>query len=1040
MSSRAKSKQQLLTDLNKIIDSLFDNIYYERESIFPFTVFREPHGLKDFHGEIPQELYNSEDVALPGDIFKGLDDYLWLTKKINVPMLQDGCDIIGIFDFGCTGPGFNSGFESLLYVNGKPYQGVDTEHKEVNLTKFAGQNVELTFMLWTGLNEGPSKTPLEHILAKADVCYRRNNAFQLFYELTAVRQSIDMIDKSHERLNLLNCAVETCEVLDFENINESSAIALAKLSENYGGIVNKHPATVACVGHTHIDVAWLWRLCHTREKSIRSFSTVMRLMEEYPEFLFLQSQPQLYAFIKKDCPELYEKIAQKIKEGRWESDGAMWLEADCNITSGESLARQLIHGIRFMKNEFGVDSKHLWLPDVFGYSYALPQLLKLAHIDTFLTTKISWNDTNRFPYDLFRWRGIDGSEVLAYFPTTPDPLEPGNPLRNYRTRYNGFMNALTIMGAWKRFRQRDKSNEVLISYGLGDGGGGVTREMLEMRRAIDKIPYMPSVKQTFARDFFERLHNNIKENNHKLPVWDDEIYLELHRGTYTSQAKNKKNNRICENLLYTLEWLNVIATKSGEKSIQDQLNSLWETVLLNQFHDIIPGSSIHEVYEDSSKQYEGLISQAKEFKNQLSRKLILDGREQYTIFNPSPFKSTELVKIFILKEGHFEDAQNNLIPAQKTDNGYLISVDMLPLSATTIKFVEGEQLQDVAFSYSSDLKKISTPYYEVEFNENGQISRLYDKEYSREYFSVENPGNILRLYVDKPRNYDAWDLDSDYVNSYTDFSLKSIKVLQKGSEVLTLEMVYGNDGEIVQNVSFYGRNRRIDFENKISWHESHKLLKVLFPTDIVSDHASFDTQYGYLTRVTHNDNSFEKAKFEVVGHKWANLSDGEFGLSLLNNCKYGYSAKGSLLTLSLLRSPKEPDAFADMGNHEFTYSILPHKGDVAHSDTIYQANALNHKPFYVKGKYLNEGPCEFSCSDPHIQVDAFKVADDGNGYILRLHEAFGSTSKFKITFPFEISGWCVCDLLEAPQQDVNALSEIEDTLTPFTIRTYRIYL
>ena len=349
-----------------------------------------------------------------------------------------------------------------------------------------------------------------------------------------------------------------------------------------------------CVGHTHIDVAWLWRLKHTREKCSRSFSTVFRLMELYPEYIFLQTQPQLYEYMKEEFPDIYENIKKMAEAGRWETDGSMWVEADCNLTSGESLTRQILIGSKFIKDEFGKDVEYLWLPDVFGYSWALPQILKKAGIDTFMTTKISWNQYNRMPHDTFLWKGIDGSEVLTHFITTP---EPWNEKDSWFYTYNGKLLPKTVKGVWDAYSEKHMNKDLLISFGFGDGGGGVNRDMLEYRRKMDKIPGLPYVKMSTAGEYFRRLHDTVEHTDQYVHTWDGELYLEYHRGTYTSQGYNKRMNRLMELLYRRTEWLTVMEALLAEdmnRAQQEELTKGWKHILTDQFHDIIPGSSIHE--------------------------------------------------------------------------------------------------------------------------------------------------------------------------------------------------------------------------------------------------------------------------------------------------------------------------------------------------------------------------------------------------------------------------------------------------------------
>lgn len=1008
-------------------------IHRDPVSIFPFTTYAVPHGSVAVHNVIPPEAASSDTFVREGDILSGNDDYFWLSAEVALPKPTDDLDVIGVFDFGRTNPG-NGGFEAMLFVNDRPYAGVDQNHTEILLNDFGGKTVRLTFLLWTGIAGGTLTLKMN----QAKIVFAQKTVESLYYRLWAIHQSVGQLQGdpySHDRL--LDCSAVACGMLrwDRDDFDESAAKALAYTDKWFADHPSTSPVTVHGVGHTHIDVAWLWRLCHTREKAMRSFSTVLRLMEEFPEFLFLQSQPQLYAYVKEDCPELYEGIRKKVADGSWEPDGAMWLEADCNISSGESLARQLNFGMRFFKEEFGKTCRHLWLPDVFGYSWALPQLLRQAHIDTFFTTKISWNETNHFPNDLFTWRGMDGSEVTAYFLSVPD-CNYLDCLTNKVTTYNGLMNALSINGTWKKFQNKDITSDVLISYGYGDGGGGVTREMLRMRRELDAMPFTPAVKPTTVGQFTEIIRQNIADSVRTPAVWDGELYLEFHRGTYTTQAKNKKFNRQMENLLFFAEWLNAFGSRD-QADRQKVLNEQWRVVLRNQFHDIIPGSAIKEVYADSLAEYEAAKSETDRVIALCQDERTEQDENIYTVFNPSSFKSHEAVFVPEQRQGGFYDEQTGVrLSAQVTEGGYLLTGSYEPLSAKVIIFREETTVEEaVPFTVDPERNTYTTPYYILSFDENGQLSRLYDRENGREVLTA--CGNRLCLYDDRPTQFDAWNLDADYADHLTDTLTGSVSLLRCGSRELVLGLACGGKHcSVTQEIHLYADNRRIDFKTKVDWQETNRVLRVLFPVDIRSTTANFDIQYGYVARPTHRNTTWEQAKFETVGHKWADLSESGYGVALLNDCKYGYSVSENVLSLTLLRSPKDPDNTADMGQHTFTYSLLPHNGSLAYSDTIEQANALNLPPVLVSGK------CDFgrplSCDNPRVQIDAVKVADDGSGLIVRLHDAYGSTQHFSLNTATPVKQWVVCDLLEEPDGEVQTGAVTDQVLHPFELRTYKL--
>jgi len=585
--------------LNQRTKELENRRYEVAKNLFPMTIQKLADDRDAMHNDYPGRI--SGIPIQKDEYFIGWDAYAWIQTDVSLPPAREGFALWGLFDFGRTGSGHNSGFESLLFVNGERFQAVDTNHHDVPFESFAGTKCELTFMLWTGLNGRSSHAPHHHRFSRAEICYLHEDSDELYRLSRGICEAAGVLSASDPvRGDLLTALNEAYKLVNWDEgkLFQTTPAALSCLKARLAKMEKRSDITVYCAGHTHIDVAWLWRLKHTHEKTVRSFTTAARLMEEFPDFVFLQSQPQLLRFVQKDAPDLYAKIKALAKAGQWEPEGAMWLEADCNVSSGESLARQLLHGCLFLRNEFGRESEYLWLPDVFGYSWALPQLLKQANIKTFMTTKISWNQFNRMPHDLFYWRGIDGSEILTYFITGSD----GGP-EGWQTTYNSWITAKYVTGSWERFSDKSISRDILISYGYGDGGGGVTREMIHNAHALDAIPGMPHVKLSGGTEFFRKLHQNVEAAEDYVHTWDGELYLELHRGTYTTQASNKRWNRVLENRLSMMEWLNAASLRHNGADHHSVLHDGWECLLLHQFHDIIPGSSIQEVYEDSEVAY-----------------------------------------------------------------------------------------------------------------------------------------------------------------------------------------------------------------------------------------------------------------------------------------------------------------------------------------------------------------------------------------------------------------------------------------------------
>ena len=1024
------------------VEELEGRRYFAHTCVAPFTSMEGQLSADEAYTGIPEKIEGGTfDI---NDNFVGRDRYLWIEKTITLPEAKEGCEIAGLFDFGVTGHGGNNGFESLLYVNGEPYQGVDTNHGEVFLTKFAGQEVTLTFMLWTGLEGGGVPRVFYHQCKTAHITYLHKKADELYYFTRAILETLDYLDEIAEPYQGLMAALDRAYyVIDwegenfYETIEEAHAILMSELDR-----MEKHSdVTVNVVGHTHIDVAWLWRLKHTREKAQRSFTTVLRLMEEYDEYVFMQGQPQLYKYIKEDCPELYAKIKERIKEGRWEADGGMWVEADCNLSSGEALVRQFLHGIRFMEEEFGTKCEYLWLPDVFGYSWALPQILKQCELNTFMTTKISWNQYNTIPNDLFKWKGVDGTEILTYFIDTP---EVGHDFTQRFATYNGYVTPRTVLGSWKKFKNRSLSNDVLISYGFGDGGGGVDRNMLEMRRATDRMPGLPNVKQSRVNDFFKKIHSNVDNTDRYVHTWDGELYLEFHRGTYTTQGYNKKMNRYLENKLAQIEWLSSVAYILGGDYARKQLQDAWECVLTHQFHDIIPGSSIREVYEDSVVNYEKADAQANEAQAVAFDTLLQAQDNTYTVYSTNSFAGKEWVLVpesAGMEDGYFQDEAGNVLEMQRTENGYEVLVETKPFAAVAITFVAGKNIDtEVENSFVLCDNVLETPLYTIEWNTTGQLTRIFDKEAQREVLREGQEGNVLEIYEDKPVDNDAWDIDIFYYEKMKKINVsKAPELIENGALKAVVRFCYQhNKSDFVQDMIVYKDSRRIDFKTHVNWQESHRLLKAAFYTDIRSTKATYDIQFGHVERPTHWNNSWDWAKFEVCGHKWADLSENGYGVSLLNDCKYGHSIKDNVMKLSLLRAPKHPDFAADMGEHDFTYSLYPHMGALTEGGTIEAANQLNLPAQIVKGAFADNRSI-VKVSNDSVQIDVVKKAEDEDCLIVRLHECRGGRGKLVLSSEYPVVKLVPCNLLEHDCGDAVLGAEVELFVKPFEIKTFKMY-
>ncbi|WP_127585712.1 alpha-mannosidase [Paenibacillus koleovorans] len=1021
--------------------------------------YREPSHLPklrwklDESGEVgayPSEDGDWNEIAI-GDRWQGRDVYYWLAADVLVPPEWAGRKVLARFDLGSTGGGNNSGFESLLFLNGKPYQGVDQNHDEVFLPEqAAGTTLSMRLRLWSGLGGYTPGRIMEHQLARAELTWLDESTDDLYYTARVTLETVKQLgENTPERHLLLSALDRTFLLLDWsrpgsDGFYTSVIAARDMLRIELERLPNHHPVTVQGIGHTHIDIAWLWRLRHAREKAARSFSTVLRLMELDADYVFLQTTPQLYAYLKEDYPEIYAQIQERIREGRWEAGGAMWVEADCILPSGESLVRQLLYGTRFFREEFGVECRYLWLPDVFGYSWALPQILKKSGIETFMTTKMSWNQTNRMPHDTFMWRGIDGTEIMTHLIETPNPrVTPG-----------------TVHDIWNGYKDKAWNAELLYPYGYGDGGGGVNREMLEMRRRLADMPGLPRVTSGRVDDYFDRLLRRLQETDRYVHKWDGELYLETHRGTYTSQAYTKRINRKLELRLREAELLGVLASLRREDVTlyrREELETSWTIVLRNQFHDIIPGSSIREVYADSREEYSEAAALVEGAWKAAAGALVEDSpalqTHAITVFNNAGWNRQDLLHLSAVDgipiataEGLWRDGAGKALESQQArDGGWIIAIPGAPsLGYLSLYFsptdISTTDSNEIPFQYDQDRRYIRTPYYELLWNEAGQWTRVYDRIAGRDVLAAGARGNVLQVFEDKPKGrHEAWDIDLFYQEKQREVTdMLKVELVELGPLRIVLHFSWRYmDSTIDQDLILYRDSRRIDLDTRVDWHEQRQLLKAAFPVAVRSTEATYDIQFGNLKRPTHWNTSWDYARFESVGHQWADLSEHGYGVSLLNDCKYGYDIREDVLRLTLIKSALVPDATADQGFHEFRYALLPHEQDWVSGDTVREAWSLNNPLTWTTGaaaesvfSFLQIG------GYPHILVDAVKLAEDSDAIVIRLHEYAGGRGMVCLKAALPSCTWQSCDLMERPSGPVVQEEELSFAIAPYELRTF----
>ncbi|MGD1818447.1 MAG: alpha-mannosidase [Pleomorphochaeta sp.] len=963
----------------------------------------------------------------------GKDKHYWFSKTFIIPKEFDNkniwmkvCTQIDEWDDG-KNPQF------LLFINDVPIQGVDMNHRDILVFENAkaGDVIKLDLQSYTGILH----TEFNFITYLYEKDPLLNKLYwDLFVPLNGL---IKMDESSLDRAKLLNELNNTINLIDFrEPYSKAFYNSIKKASDYinkavYENLVGYKDIIATCIGHTHIDVAWWWTVEQTKEKVCRSFATVLKLMDEFPSYKFMSSQPLLYAFIKERYPELYTKIKARVKEGRWEVEGGMWVEADCNIPSGESFVRQFVYGMDFFEKEFNKENKLLWLPDVFGYSAALPQILKKVGIDYFMTTKLNWNQWNKFPHDTFNWIGIDGSSVLTHLITTQDAYQDE---KSFFTTYNGLLKSDVLIKSWQRYQDKDINNDILIAYGYGDGGGGPTRDMLETSERLEKgVIGIPKVRQEFSRKYFDDLNAKVI-NNKRLAKWQGELYFEYHRGTYTSMARNKRSNRKTEYGLMDAEFLSVISEKLVEYP-KSELDKIWLLTLRNQFHDILPGSSIHEVYEVTKKEYkeieEELNALIKERINKLCTK-----EAGLTLFNTTGFSRDEIIEIPLNSANYLIDEDLNKYPIQKNNDKALVEIKNLPSKGFKSYSYGLDENNEIKNDIIIDDCSFENPLLKVTFDETGCIVSIFDKEANREVVNKGEKANLFRMFEDKPIYYDNWNTDIYYTEKYWDvLNLEKFEWIEKGPLRATLLIERKISKSFIrQEIHFYYNSKKIDFETFVDYHEAQHLLKVFFPTNIHSDEATFDIQFGNLKRKTHSNTSWDEARFESCAHKWADVSEGHYGFSLLNDCKYGYSADNGTLALTLIKTGIEPNPVADQEEHYFTYSILPHLDTWIEGESYKQAAFLNQKVLTVSNK-SNISQFSFASIDKeNVIIDTIKKTEDGTGIIIRLFENENSLTRAKLKVSSEFTKVYSCNLRELE----NNLLTVQNGMIDIEIKPYEI--
>ena len=749
-----------------------------------------------------------------------------------------------------------------------------------------------------------------------------------------------------------------------------------------------YPAvTHYAVGHAHIDLAWLWPLRETRRKIGRTFANQLRNIKKYDNFIFAESQAQMFTWLKEDYPEVFEHVKKYVDEGRIELQGGMWVESDCNLPSGESWIRQFLYGKRYFKEEFGKDMKMCWLPDCFGFPATLPQVIKGCGMDYFMTIKIMSNTVNEFPHSSFKWKGLDGSEVLAH-------MEPAGD-------YNSGASPLAIFKSNKRNKEKESVPVCLLLYGDGDGGGGPGEGHIEYVSRMQKGIYgLAPVKPSKAIDFFEEL----EKYNDVIPEYDGELYYERHQGTYTSQAAAKLWNRRMENMLHLVELLGAEGKLRGVSYDRALVESIWKEVLLYQFHDVLPGSSIKRVYDESRERYKELYKQIQGVAAKLIDDMSSGESEEYTAINPVDFARKEFIRV--------------------EDKWY--SVDLPAMGAGKIAPVENMDVSSLTFGENT----ISNGLITITFGKGGEITSLFDVKNAKELVREGQYFNKLTVYEDPFMYYNAWDIRMDYDKlKKHSLKLEGSDTYIDGVRVVRRNRYRFMDSQFEQTVALTLGDTLVQFDMDADWHEELKMLRADFIPSVFADKVKCDIQFGQIDRSTKNDTSIEQAQFEVCAHKFVNLDGEDYSLALFNRCKYGHKVKEGMLSLALLRAPRFPDPECDRGSHHISYALYPHKEKFEESDVKARAYCYNNVVMLRKANF--EEKCPVTVEGDGVILETVKVAEDEKGIVARLYEYKGKETTAKVSFASKGAAF-ECDMLENKKGKAE-LSKL--AFKPFEIKT-----
>jgi alpha-mannosidase len=960
----------------------------------------------------------------------------WFSCQGTVPAEWGGQDVVAVIDLG-FGDG-HSGFsaEGLIYLpDGSPVRGLHPRQRSVRLDRLAPADGTVRFFVEAAANpliSGPvtplgdtltaGDTPL-YRLRQAELAVFHGDVWELVQDLEVLSQLMyELPVDGPRRWEILRAVGRALDTLSLDDVPGTAAAARGELAPALAAPAHASAHLASAAGHAHIDSAWLWPLRETIRKVARTASNVTALMDDHPEFIFVMSQAQQLAWIKEHRPEVFARVVEKVAAGQFVPVGGMWVEADANMPGGEAMARQFVHGKRFFLEEFGIETEEVWLPDSFGYSGALPQLIKLSGSKWFLTQKIHWSKTNQFPHHTFEWEGIDGTRVFTHFP----------PVDTYNADFSGREMAHLV----RVFREKGSARRSLVPFGYGDGGGGPTEEMLARARRLSDLDGSARVLIEKPADFFAKAQAEYPDP----PVWVGELYLELHRGTYTSQAKTKQGNRRSEHLLREAElWTATAAVRTGYQYPYQRLDQLWQAVLLQQFHDILPGSSIAWVNREARDTYAAVAADLEE---------IITGAQQ--ALAGSPAGAGDLADGIVFNAAPFEcDGIPAMAAGRPAAPGAAAPSAAAPGTAAPGAAVEARHLAGGGYLLDNGLLR-------VVIDERGLVTSVTDLAAGREALAPGACANLLQLHPDLPVEWDAWDVDRFYRNTVTDLTdiaeLELVKTEHPAADAAATVRVTRAFGAsyVTQLITLRAGARRLDFEAEVDWHEREKFLKVAFPVDVRADRSAAETQFGHLFRPTHCNTSWEAAKFEICAHRFLHIGEPGWGAALVNDSTYGHDvtsgvrADGGTTTtvrLSLLRAPRFPDPETDQGMHTFRYGFVP---GARIADAVREGYLINLPLRQVHAASVASVQPLLAVDNQAIVAEAVKLADDQSGdVVIRLYESQGGRAVTRLTADFPVAAVTATDLLERPLPGAGTLpvtggGTIELSFRPFEIRTIRL--